>query len=41
MGNFTLLGVALGLPHLVLWVGGATTGPPYGYTIASDLQTAG
>lgn len=41
IGNINLVGEAIGLPHYGLMDAWATTGRPYGYTIASDLQTAG
>ena len=41
IGSINLVGEAIGLPHYGLMDAWATTGRPYGYTIASDLQTAG
>ena len=41
IGNINLVGEAIGLPHYGLMDAWAPTGRPYGYMIASDLQTAG
>ena len=41
IGNINLVGEAIGLPHYGLMDAWATTGRPYVYMIASDLQTAG
>ena len=41
IGHINLVGEAIGLPHYGLMDAWATTGRPYGYMIASDLQTAG